>query len=108
LKKIILILFFSSLVWSGKAPLKISYSHQKLVYGYLPVVKVTSVTDKLIVNDIIVNRGNCGVSRKMNDGRDRYPFELKYGQHSFIGVDQGCNILEIIVKTNHGDWTRSY
>ena len=60
---------------------------------------VTNHADGLIINDIIVNRGNC----KMQDLPPSHP--LKFGQRYKIMLF--CEPLEVQVKTNRGSPTFS-
>lgn len=78
-------------------------------------VTITAAVDKIKINDVIVNRGNCwrfkedlarGANRMQgfNDAV-HLPTTLAYGKN-FVGYYQdNCNFLEIQVKTSRGDFT---
>lgn len=90
------------------SPVKISigqrvsqYSTMKTVYR---TVNIISVTDNLVINRVIVNRDQCSGSV----GNPSKAFKLPYGRtvsYSFTINSQRCDVVEVIVKTNQGDWT---
>ncbi len=84
-------------------------------------IKLISVVDTLIVEDVIVNRGNVPVRKVLSTEEymqglhsaaamekiakaPAFPTELLYGKDLKFTVSNEANILEIRVKTNHGEW----
>lgn len=80
-----------------------------IVNNYL-VVRLTSVTDQVTVNNVIVNRGGCDRPSLGNPGKGTV---LKFGQskdwrwmvfNPNNGNTYPCEVLEIKVQTSEGDW----
>lgn len=75
-------------------------------YGHLVYdVAVQSKVDNIVVNDIIINRGNnCNINDYM---REKYlPAKLKFGRYTQFLTSCDINyIKEVEVKTNLGNYT---
>lgn len=81
-----------------------------IVNNYL-VVRLTSVVDQVVINNVVVNRGACDRPSLGNPGKGTV---LKFGQskdwrwmvfNNINGNSYPCEVLEIKVNTNEGDWT---
>lgn len=69
--------------------------------GYADVLKisVTSKTDgPITVMGIIINRGNCHVLW------DTQPFTLRYGETHSVSINNDCDVLEVTLQTDSGDF----
>ncbi|MDM9282974.1 hypothetical protein QU814_07200 [Providencia rettgeri] len=73
-------------------------------------VNITSTVDKLTINTVQVNRGQCWNSV----GNPVRPYALPFGKTQtyrymiYNGMSRtnfNCDIIEIVIKTNQGDWT---
>ena len=71
----------------------------------VPIVEVTSLVDSVVVEDVIVNNGNC----KMTAYRQKeFPKTLGYGQMATAGYTASCNLIKVDVVTDQGNWTVEY
>jgi|SRR5450830_1318050 hypothetical protein len=67
----------------------------------LPDVYLQAITDKVTIESLEINRGNCvGMGPQL-------PADLAFGGRFKISV-YGCTVKEISVKTDHGDFTYSF
>ena len=112
----VLVLSLTSILFADKAPIRISAGkyYNQFSHKYYPQVTITSVSDKIIIKDVIVNKGNCRYDKTNYYGsfgnirtRNLFPKKLLYGQKLEITVHR-CNILRVDVKTNQGTWTAEY
>lgn len=71
---------------------------------------MASTVDKLNIQDVQVNRDQC----LRSSGKPKRPYPLPFGKTQtyrymiYNGVNKAnyvCYIIEIIVKTDQGDWT---
>ncbi|PNV82240.1 MAG: hypothetical protein C0627_11020 [Sulfurimonas sp.] len=73
--------------------------------GYMisvPVVEVTAVIDKVTIENVITNNGNC----KMTAHRQKeFPKTLSYGQKATAGYTAKCNLVKVEVITDNGNWS---
>lgn len=67
-----------------------------------PGVIIANTADDITVTNVIFNRGNCG--RKASYG-DRWPAKLKFGETVNVFGTTPCDLIEVKVSTNKGDWT---
>ncbi|MCL1091496.1 hypothetical protein L2744_18215 [Shewanella profunda] len=67
-------------------------------------VKVKAIEDDVIVNDIIVNRGNCESLFE----KKGFPKQLKFGQSTSVSYGGSCDLTQVDVVTNNGSWTVTY
>lgn len=93
---------------STTSPVKVNIGERLFEYGTIRTpyrtVNITSVADKLIINSVIVNRNQCSSSV----GNPKKAFELPFGKnvtYDFNIQSHRCDVVEIVVKTNKGDWT---
>jgi hypothetical protein len=92
-------------------------------------IEVQSKVDALIVNDVVVNRGNCKTDTAENamnqamPGMGNYAGQLaqlsgvslkkkgetlKFGEKILFMTSSSCDILELIIKTSQGDVKMEY
>ncbi|MEJ2633230.1 MAG: hypothetical protein P8011_15705 [Acidihalobacter sp.] len=78
-------------------------------------VKVTATADAVTVENIVVNRGNCGIdNRSVAIHGDiasivkALPKKLTFGQTVAVDVVGLCNVSEVTVVTNRGRWTYEF
>lgn len=90
------------------SPFKISIGQQMHEYGSIRTpyrtVSITSTSDDLIINSVIVNRNQCSEMY----GTPKNPFKLPFGQtftYNFNIQHKRCEVVEVVVKTNKKDWT---
>jgi hypothetical protein len=99
-----------------KMPLKITISsRQNNFYKSIIIseIHITSLTDSIIIEDIIVNRNNCKVNRNLCfDTKAKvssfefipcFPKKIKFGEVFNISV-KNCDVIEIKIITNKGVW----
>lgn len=69
-------------------------------------VRVISNANSVVVNNVIVNRGNCGVASSGQSRDIVEPIRLNYGSFSnYRTYINSCVIREIQVMTDQGNWT---
>ena len=61
---------------------------------------ITSVVDDLVINKVIFNRGNCGYS----PFSPKEPVKLGFGGRQLFRSGRQCNLLEIQINTNYGNF----
>ncbi len=83
---------------ADKLPLEISVGEMQGV----PTIVVTSVADKVKLLGYTINRGNC-------IGRSVYqmPVDILFGGELKIFANGGCNIREVTLTTDTGEFTYS-
>ena len=65
-------------------------------------VYITAISENLIINKILLNKGHCKVNWKDNF----FPFKLNYSKQ--MKVPYTCNIIKVDIQTNQGDWSVEY
>ena len=96
------------------APIKIE--SRTIMNSYKPnlpyriEVYVTSLVDDIEVEDIVVNRGNCKSPFYQLTGETRYklPKRLKYGEIATMEFELPCQVMQVDVSTNKGNWAMNY
>lgn len=90
------------------SPIKTNVSEILVQYGTfkkpLRTVNITSISDNLIINSVAVNRDQCSPHL----GNPKQAFELPFGKtvtYGFHIKNQRCDVVEVVIKTNKGDWT---
>ena len=72
-------------------------------------VKAKAIEDNVIVEDIIVNRGNCKIENvALLTGKPILPKTLKFGESVSVAFSGPCQASQVDVVTNKGRWTQSY
>lgn len=109
MKKVIIVsslILFLSACGDSEPPVKIeTFDKVNSLFGAKYVeVKVTGIADEVVVEDIIVNRGNC----KRETLFAKLPKTLKFGQSVSPTFSAPCVASEVSVITSSGDWTVEY
>lgn len=99
---------------SSTTPVKVSIGNESNQVGNMDftyrTVSITGIADGLVVNNITVNRGQCSASNT----NPKRPYNLGFGAtqiykyvlyNGFANTSFNCDIVEIVVSTNQGDWT---
>ncbi|MEY0291193.1 hypothetical protein AB7V94_20500 [Providencia rettgeri] len=103
-------LIFTAASFASQLPMKITSGTQQMTGNVYRTVNITSTVDKLTINDVQVNRGQCNDSY----GNPMRPYSLPFGKtktyrymiyNGMNGANYNCDIIEIVIKTNQGDWT---
>lgn len=71
----------------------------------VPVVDVVAITDGVEVKNVTGNRGNC---RMTAHRQSEFPQKLKFGQKAVAGFLATCNLVEVEVITDKGDWSFTF
>ena len=75
----------------------------------IPVLQITSRTDDVFIQNIILNRGNCRITVPgERPSNPRLPARLKFGTEIKFYVASLCQILEADVITNRGTITYTF
>lgn len=96
---------------NSEPPVKIeAYNKINEIWGIKYVqVKVSAIVDEVIVNDVIVNRGNCKIENKnFITGKAIIPKSLKFGESVSVSFSGPCEASQVEVVTDKGDWTETY
>ncbi len=73
------------------------------------LVKVKAISDEVIVEDVIVNRGNCKIENKnVLNGKAILPKKLKFGESVSVSFSGPCEVAQVDVVTDDGSWTVEY
>lgn len=111
-----LVVFLTTNALAGESPIKINVerAYNQAYHYYYPKIIITSLKDNLVVNQVLVNKGNCqfpefdlGIENNTIATIKVVPRKLKYGESMEIRL-QKCNILKIDVDTNYGEWGIEY
>lgn len=62
---------------------------------------IKALEDEVTINGVVGNRGGCRMQNKS------YPHKLAFGEVFILGAYE-CDVLELEVTTNTGDWTETY
>jgi uncharacterized lipoprotein YehR (DUF1307 family) len=107
MKKIIFILgivFSLSACGDSEPAVKVTYSSEYInEYVTQTKVKVSSIVDDVIVESVILNRGNCDKQHSQ-----KLPINLKFGESFLVFTTTRCELAQIDVVTNKGSWTINY
>lgn len=105
------ILAFFALTLMGcsdpESPVKLElYNKQNPLWNFPYLsAKVISVSDKVTIKDITINKGNCNLLNSKH--KERMPAQIAFGQ-SFELAFENCDVIEVGVSTDKGDWYFSY
>jgi len=82
--------------------------------SYIPQVVITSISDDVTIENVVINKGNCKYLKEEMYGtykhpktRKIFPKKLDYGKKLKITV-QRCDVLRVDIETNQGDWSVEY
>ncbi len=92
--------------------LKNERKFDRLLNQYFTMFTITSLSDGLIINNVIVNKGKCSINIQadldsMKRGKRReFPSKLpEYEEFNFSTSPYSCNVLKLEIITNQGSWT---
>ena len=101
-------------------------------------LEFTVMTEKLTIDDVIVNKGNCQIATNFdgaielkvndavqqlgnilskgpieklpqkNDPKKGFPISGLFGEVIAVFVARSCNIILVETKTDHGDWNNKF
>lgn len=74
------------------------------------LVKIFSVVDEVVINDVILNRGNCKIENiDVFSKRPIIPKNLKFGESVSVSFSAPCEkALQLDIITNQGNWTWTF
>jgi hypothetical protein len=117
-----LVSIFAVQAQEGKSPISCSYSAMPFALPHCDVLTDLSLTG------IVLNRGNCQLdtlvdtvpkpeklpsgSQEQQSATAIYAHVNRLGNYKFgdffeISAAQPCNLIEITIQTDHGEWTWS-
>ena len=87
-----------------KSPIDISLqqAYNSAWHYYYPKVLITSKADKVTINNVIVNKGNCQPAFKINSTT------LKYGEQMEVRYRRNCNVIRVEAVTDQGNWVSEF
>ena len=97
-----------------KVPFKLTDKrvYDRLLNQYFTMFSITSLSDGLIINNIIVNKGKCSIDIQADIDsikrakRREFPSKLpEYEEFNFSTSPYSCNVLKLEIITNQGSWT---
>lgn len=100
----VLMTVFALPAMAAEAPIQIGSGPTNAGPMYAKIY-VTSLSDNIVIKKIVVNRGNC----KDAEATPWRPVRLGFGSRLdriFVGKDgfSTCNVLEVAVETDQGNW----
>lgn len=88
---------------NSKPNVEVTYEYQT-TYGYTyPSVNVKAISDIVTINNIILNRGNCS-----GNVVQILPRRLKFGESISKIVNGNCDVKQVDVLTDDGDWSVTF
>ena len=105
---------------SNKPPFKIDFKQVYNPYSKanMPKVVITSLNDKLVVNDVLLNKGKCQIllpyefkkrlswDETLNSKKvKKFPISIPEFESLEIDYYPSCNLLRMEIATNFGTWT---
>lgn len=66
-------------------------------------INIVGKADRVVIQNVIVNRGNCRVADKSH----LLPAALDFGQHLDISM-QGCDVIQVDVITDQGGFEANF
>jgi hypothetical protein len=79
----------------------LSYALKRPMYSHYVLAK--ALVDNITINGIIVNRGNC-----IPLSSAKFPATIRFGEKRGLDIGQQCDVSEVTVSTNQGDWTFNF
>ena len=89
--------FFSPANAQQQLPIRVAKGPDPVAPQFQQVIEITSMADKLVISDVIANRGNCKVIY-----RNANQFKLNFGGKAQFIVGNHCNLIEVQTVTNYG------
>ena len=105
---------------NNQLPFKIDFKQVYNPYSKanMPKVLITSLNDKLVVNNVLLNKGKCQISLPlefkkglnwddtMRSGKvKKFPISIPEFESLEIDYYPTCNLLRVEIATNLGTWT---
>ncbi len=111
--KYIAILIFSFLIsgCNDNPAVKVeTYNKVNQLFGVKYIeVKVSSIVDEVVVEDIVVNRGNCKIQNiNVMNRKPIIPKQLKFGESVSVSFSGPCEASQVDVETDQGSYTVNY
>lgn len=100
-KKLMISAFALALSGCGESPVTVEPGQNSFWGG--PQLQITSVADKVTVEKIEVNRGNCKVN-----SQEALPHQLVLGTSFKVDAPSCQNVLEVSVATSDGSFDFSF
>ena len=83
--------------------IEITYEYQT-TFGYMyPSINVKAISDTVTINKVIINRGNCGGTIMSG-----LPKLLKFGESISVTTNGDCDVKQVDVLTDDGDWSVTF
>jgi hypothetical protein len=122
--------------YAQEAPYSVKWKWDDLTE--IKKIEFTVMTEKLTINDVIVNKGNCQIATnfdgaielKVNDAfqqlgkvlspkpieklpqktdpKKGFPMSGGFGEGLGVYVGRSCNIILVETKTDQGDWANKF
>lgn len=101
---------------SNKQPFKLKFDseYNQITALSYPILNITSLDNKLVINDIKINKGKCKIESQPDMKFDQYrylkvipknfPISIAEFESQKFNISSGCNILRIDIETNNGTW----
>lgn len=87
----------------GEPPVTVEKNSETTLFGETPYIRVTATEDKVKLTGLKINRGNC----KWGASQKRPPVDMVFGT-TLTFVALGCNIAEVDIETDQGDYTFTF
>ena len=130
------VIIMTSNSYAQEAPYSVKWKWDDLTE--IKKIEFTVMTEKLTLNDVIVNKGNCQIATnfdgaielKVNDAvqqlgkvlsptpieklpqktdpKKGFPMSGKFGEGLGVYVGRSCNIILVETKTDQGDWANKF
>ena len=91
----------------SSSPVKVSVGQELFQYGAVRTpyrtVNIVGVSEGLVINRVTVNRNQCSES----SGNPKKPISLPFGKtvtYKYSVEYRRCDVVEIVVNTNQGEW----
>lgn len=104
----------------GSDPVKVELTQRSVDFlgstHTYPNVVITSTSDDVTVNNVIVNKGNCTFSSNTHSVIDDnqqvrfvplFPSKLAYGKQLVVNLNP-CEVLSVDVVTDKGEFTSTF
>ncbi|AVI64602.1 hypothetical protein CKQ84_01200 [Shewanella sp. WE21] len=106
MNKTLVILAFTLMIFgcgNSQPTIEITYEYQT-TFGYTyPSINVKAISDTVTINKVIINRGNCGGTIMSG-----LPKLLKFGESISVIANGNCDVKQVDVLTDDGDWSVTF
>jgi len=93
---------------SQKLPLKIVLDSLSLGSTEVPLIRITSLEDKLTIKSVIVNKGHCSKLSNGHNIKQVFPRTFQFSQKLVLELSPYCDVIRIDIETNSGNWSVEY